>query len=94
MSIRRSLQDHVVLYFGSVIFKIGRLTAVAALSVHFFACAFYRVKIDSADKPEDVEDFYLSRGVEPTVREAPPPIRLHLWQALTHCICRISRGYM
>ena len=67
LSTGRSLQDYVILYFGTVVFKIGRLVAIAILSIHCFACAFYRVKIESAASPEDVDGFYLSRGVEPTV---------------------------
>jgi hypothetical protein len=57
-----------VLYFGSSVFKIARLLFVALLSVHFFACIFYRVKKDSAASPEDVDTFYTSRGVSPNVR--------------------------
>ena len=57
----------MILYFGTVVFKIGRLIAIAILSIHCFACAFYRVKIESAASPDDVEAFYVSRGVDPTV---------------------------
>ena len=63
----RIVQDYVVLYFGSAIFKIARLLVIAMLSVHIFACAFYRVKKDSANSPEDVESFYQSKNVDPTV---------------------------
>ncbi len=63
----RVIEDYMVLYFGSSMFKIARLIFVALLSVHFFACAFYRVKNDSASSPEDVQTFYISRGVDPSV---------------------------
>jgi hypothetical protein len=61
------IEDYVVLYFGSSVFKIARLLFVALLSVHFFACTFYRVKNDSAASPDDVEAFYTSKGVSPNV---------------------------
>ncbi len=38
------------------------------LSVHFFACAFYRVKKESAVSQEDVENFYLVRNARYEVR--------------------------
>jgi hypothetical protein len=63
----RVLQDYVVLYFGSSIYKIARLLVIAMISVHLFACAFFRVKKESAYSPEDVEDFYLSKNVNSTV---------------------------
>jgi hypothetical protein len=61
------IEDYVVLYFGSSVFKIARLLFVALLSVHFFACIFYRVKNESAASSEDVEAFYSSRGVDSNV---------------------------
>jgi hypothetical protein len=64
----RAFQDYMVLYFGSAIFKITRLLAIAMLCVHCFACAFFRVKKESALSQDDVELFYTSRGVDPTVR--------------------------
>ena len=63
----RILQDYVVLYFGSSVYKIARLLVIAMISVHLFACAFYRVKKESADNPEDVDSFYESRNVLSTV---------------------------
>ena len=57
----------MVLYFGSSVFKIARLLFVALLSVHFFACIFFRVKNETAGSPDDVEAFYNSRGVDPNV---------------------------
>jgi hypothetical protein len=64
----RTLQDYIVLYFGSAVFKISRLLAVAILCVHCFACAFYLVKRESAESLDDVDSFYESRGVSSTVR--------------------------
>ena len=58
-----------MLYFGSAVFKITRLLAVAMLCVHCFACAFFRVKKESAASPDDVEQFYLSKGVDPSVSD-------------------------
>ena len=55
------------MHLGSASFKIGRLLFIAVLCVHFFACAFYRVKKDSALSQEDVNSFYESKEVEPTV---------------------------
>ena len=66
----RVVEDYVVLYFGSSMFKIARLLFVALLSVHFFACTFYRVKNESAASPEDVQLFYTSRGVDPEVGQS------------------------
>ncbi len=62
----RVIEDYVVLYFGSSMFKIARLLFVAMLSVHFCACAFYRVKNES-NTLEDVQAFYISKGVDPAV---------------------------
>jgi hypothetical protein len=56
-----------VLYFGAAAFKISRLLFIAMLSVHFFACIFYRVKEVSALKPDDVATFYTSKNVNPNV---------------------------
>ena len=36
-----------MVFFGSSLFKIVRLFVVAAFSIHFFACLFYRVKVAS-----------------------------------------------
>jgi len=58
------LEDYAVLYFGSAIFKIGRLLFIAMLCVHFFACIYYRVKRDTTPNPDDVESFYQSKYVE------------------------------
>jgi hypothetical protein len=55
----RVFEDYSVLYFGSAVFKITRLLFIAILSVHFFACAFHRVKQESATNPDDVIAFYI-----------------------------------
>ena len=55
------------MYLGSAVFKISRLLFIALLSVHFFACIFYRVKEASALQPEDVAAFYVSKSVDPNV---------------------------
>jgi hypothetical protein len=62
----------VVISFGSAIFKIIRLLFIAMLSVHLFACAFFRVKKESAVSQEDVENFYLARNTQSTVRAYMP----------------------
>lgn len=61
------IEDYAVVYFGSAIFKITRLLVIAASSVHFFSCIFYRVKEESAINPEDVVVFYTSKNVEENV---------------------------
>ncbi len=63
----RVISDYVVLNFGSSVYKIARLLVIAILSIHLFACAFFRVKKESALSPEDVDSFYESRNVDPTV---------------------------
>ena len=63
----RIFKDYAVLYCGSSIFKITRLLFIAIISVHFFACAFYRVKKESALSPDDVDAFYQSKNVDSTV---------------------------
>ncbi len=56
-----------MLFFGSAIFKIGRLLFIAMMSVHLFACAYFRVKKETSSE-EDMEGFYLARNVISTVR--------------------------
>ena len=65
---RSIIEDYAVLYFGSAMFKICRLLLIAMSSVHIFACAFHRVKKESAASPDDVAAFYASKGVDPEVR--------------------------
>ena len=62
----RVLEDYAVVFFGSVCFKMLRLFIIAAFSVHFFACAFYRVKAFSNDTDDDVA-FYVSKNTDPDV---------------------------
>ena len=40
---------------------------IATLCVHIFACIYFRVKIASADTPQDVTSFYVSRGIDANV---------------------------
>jgi hypothetical protein len=63
----RLIEDYAVVYLGSAIFKIARLLVVATFSVHFFACVFYRVKLNSAASEADVVEFYVSRNVQENV---------------------------
>ncbi len=56
-----------MVYLGSAIFKIARLTFIALFFVHLFACIFYRIKETSADSPEEVVAFYSSKRVEADV---------------------------
>jgi hypothetical protein len=55
------VEDYGVVYLGSAIFKIARLTFIALFFVHLFACIFYRVKETSAESPEDVAAFYSAK---------------------------------
>jgi hypothetical protein len=64
----RALEDIAVVYLGSAVFKIARLTFVALSCVHIFACIFFRVKVEGANSPGEVIDFYASRGVDENVR--------------------------
>jgi hypothetical protein len=61
----RALEDLAVVYLGSAVFKITRLTFVALFSVHLFACIFFRVKLEGA---HDVAEFYASKSVAENVR--------------------------
>jgi hypothetical protein len=63
----RLVEDYAVVFFGSAIFKIGRLLIIAAFSVHLFACIFFRVKINSAASEAEVVDFYVSRNIDANV---------------------------
>ena len=65
-----------MVFFGSSIFKIVRLVVIAAFSVHFFACMFYRVKQDSNDS-DTVADFYLSKNADPQVSPSRTTTRVH-----------------
>jgi hypothetical protein len=60
-------EDYAVVYLGSAVFKIARLLIVAIFSVHFFACIFFRVKVNSAASEADVVEFYVSRDIQENV---------------------------
>lgn len=62
------VEDYGVIYLGSAVFKIARLLFVAMVSVHLFACIFFRVKIISAAEKEDVSSFYTSKNIAADVR--------------------------
>jgi hypothetical protein len=57
------VEDIGVIYLGSAVFKIARLLFVATVSVHLFACIFFRVKVISSATQEDVTAFYTSKNV-------------------------------
>jgi hypothetical protein len=63
----RVVEDYGVIYLGSAVFKIARLLFVAMVSVHLFACIFFRVKVVSAAAEEDVAAFYTSKNVSEDV---------------------------
>jgi hypothetical protein len=80
-----------VLYFGSSLFKIGRLFLIAMMCVHFFACVFYRVKMESAASPDDVTAFYASKAVDPDVSAGDKPSHISFNQvsvALSYLLSR------
>ncbi len=64
------MEDMAVVYLGSAVFKIFRLTFIALFSVHLFACIFFWVKSESANSPEDVTEFYTSRNANDLVSPA------------------------
>ena len=70
------MEDVAVVYLGSAVFKIFRLTFIALFFVHLFACIFFRVKVESADRPEDVSEFYTSRNAKDNVSLSPACIEL------------------
>jgi hypothetical protein len=61
------MEDVAVVYMGSAVFKIFRLTFIALFSVHLFACIFFWVKLETANHPEDVTEFYTSRNASDKV---------------------------
>jgi hypothetical protein len=88
------LEDYAVLYFGSAMFKIGRLLLIAMMCVHVFACVFYRVKKESAASPDDVTAFFASRAVDPDVGTGNKPSHAVLTKSLTrnilyHLVCAV-----
>jgi hypothetical protein len=63
------------------------------LSVHLFACVFFRVKKETSSE-EDMDNFYLARNVVSTVRLRIESFR-HLLIGLTVLLfCRIFRRRM
>ena len=56
-----------MVYFGTSLFKILWLLFIAILSVHVFACMFYRVKEVSAESPDDVKEFYATKHADEVV---------------------------
>ena len=89
---RRKVEDYAVIYFGSALFKIGRLLLFASVSVHLFACIFFRVKESSAASKDDIASFYAAKGVAEDVRVNPRLLRLLSYTLLTIWpICRIWR---
>jgi hypothetical protein len=59
----RALEDLAVVYLGSAVFKISRLTFAALFSVHLCACLFFRVKLEGASSPAVVAEFFTSRQI-------------------------------
>ncbi len=50
----RTAEDYAVVYFGASIFKVTRLLVVAISSVHFFACAFFKVSDSYPHSPQNL----------------------------------------
>jgi hypothetical protein len=67
-----------VAFFGSACFKMLRLFIVAAFNVHFFACMFYRVKMQ--DDPNIVTTFYETRRADANVCKLS--LLFHSWYFL------------
>ncbi len=63
----RTIEDYAVVYLGSFLFKVARLVIIAMFTVHFAACIFYRVKMNSAETVEDVDSFYASHHIRDDV---------------------------
>ncbi len=61
------MEDIAVVYLGSAVFKIFRLTFIALFFVHLFACLFFWVKLENATSPEEVIEFYTSRNANDKV---------------------------
>ncbi len=63
----RTAEDYAVVYMGAAVFKITRLLVIAISCVHVFACMFFKVKIESAESPDEVVAFYAARGIKENV---------------------------
>ncbi len=57
----------MVLVLGHPVFAILRLLLFVMMSVHLFACIFYRIKKDGAASEDDVIAFYKYFQVDSTV---------------------------
>ncbi len=65
----RTIEDYAVVYLGSALFKIFRLVIIAMYTVHFGACIFFRVKMNSAASPEDISSFYAENNIQDDVSD-------------------------
>ena len=63
----RSVEDYSIIIFGPAFFKVLRLLIIAMMGVHYGACIFFRVKLETAQNEHDVIEFYSSRQVGPEV---------------------------
>ena len=63
----RRIEDYAIIGIGPGLFKICRLLSIVLLAVHFLACLFWRVKLDTAG-PEAVAEFLSMRGIPANVR--------------------------
>ena len=61
------MEDYMVLVLGHPVFAILRLLLFVMISVHLFACIFYRIKKDGAASEDDVIAFYKYFRVDSTV---------------------------
>ena len=66
--VHRALEDLAVVYLGSAVFKILRLTFIALFMVHLLACIYFRVKEISAVSADDIVEFYSSKNIDADVR--------------------------
>jgi hypothetical protein len=80
-----------VAFFGSACFKMLRLFIVAAFNVHFFACMFYRVKMQ--DEPNIVTTFYETRRADANVCKLSLPFHnFHSWHFLL--VIRLDENFL
>jgi hypothetical protein len=47
------VEDLVAIYVGPAAFKIGRLAIGVAVTVHLFACAYWRIKVGGGEEARD-----------------------------------------
>ena len=86
----RAIEDIAVVYLGSAVFKISRLTFIALFMVHLFACIFFRAKLAGANSDEEVANFYLSRNIEEDVRG----FMYHSYSFCSDLFCIFNRTYL